>query len=241
MMYVAICDDNKSMLDFLNGKIGEILSENEMPCEISTFLSGTDFLESHKKQPFDVVFLDIVMPEIDGFKVAKQVREISKDTYIIFITTESSLVYDSFDYQPFYFIPKGKLEILNAKLKSVIGKLIEQIGENYTLCLELPHGEKKYIETDSIIYIGSESNYLDIVCQTETIYIRRKLNDMMNELPPKTFARIHNRFAVNMRYVGRIDNSRCKVILFDETELDISRAYKADFVEKYNIYLRNFA
>lgn len=64
MMYVAICDDNKSMLDFLNGKIAEILSENEMSCEISKFLSGTDFLESHKKQPFDVVFLDIVMPDI---------------------------------------------------------------------------------------------------------------------------------------------------------------------------------
>lgn len=241
MMYAAICDDNKPMLDFLNGKIGEILSENKTPCEISTFLSGTDFLESHKNKPFDVVFLDIKMPDIDGFGVAKQVRDISKDTYIIFITTESSLVYDSFDYQPFYFIPKGKPEILNAKLKSVIGKLIEQIGENYTLCLELPHGEKKYIDTNTIIYIGSESNYLEIVCQTETIYIRRKLNDMMNELPPKTFARIHNRFAVNMRYVGRIDNSKCKAILFDETELDISRAYKTDFVEKYNIFLRNFA
>lgn len=240
-MRVAVCDDNKQMLDFLREKIDADLTEYGMSHEISSYLSGQDFLNDHKSDPFDVVFLDIVMPDIDGFETAKQVKRISDKTYIIFVTTESSLVYDSFDYSPFYFIPKGKPEILKSKLKDVIAKLVERINENHTICFDLPRGEKKYISSDQIIYITSKSNYLDIVCRTETIHIRRKLNDILSELSPKSFARIHNRIIVNMRYVCRIDNTRFKAILNDETELDISRAYKAEFSEKYNIYLRNFS
>ncbi len=240
-MRVAVCDDNKQMLNFLREKIKANLNEYGMSHEISSYLSGRDFLNDHKSDPFDVVFLDIVMPDIDGFEAAKQVKRISEKTYIIFVTTESSLVFDSFDYSPFYFIPKGKPEILKSKLKDVIEKLVERINENHTICFDLPHGEKKYISSDQIIYITSRSNYLDIVCRTETIHIRRKLNDILDELSLKSFARIHNRIIVNMRYVSRIDNTRFKAILNDETELDISRAYKAEFSEKYNIYLRNFS
>ena len=75
MIRTAICDDNGSMPDFLNTKIAEIFKENEMHCEISTFHLGSDFLESHAKRPFDVVFLDIVMPDINGFVFSEGQQE----------------------------------------------------------------------------------------------------------------------------------------------------------------------
>lgn len=56
MTYVAICDDNKPILDFLNGRIDDLLTESGMDHEICSFQSGCDFLESHIKRPFDVVF-----------------------------------------------------------------------------------------------------------------------------------------------------------------------------------------
>lgn len=240
-MKVAVCDDNSVMMEYISRCVDETLISYDVPHEISSFVNGKEFIEQHKGSPFDVVFLDIKMPDIDGFEAAKQVRGISEKTYIIFITTESGLVYDSFDYHPFYFIPKGKTEILKAKLKSVIGKLLEQLKDNYTICFDLPHGEKKYVKTNDIIYIVSKSNYLDIVCKSETIYLRRKLSEILEELPTNLFSRINNRIVVNMGTVCRIDNTRMKATLFDGTELNISRTYKADFSEKYNIYLRNYS
>ena len=240
MLQVAVCDDNDVMLDMLAKEISKCFTALNVPHETNTMTSGAEFVVCHDKSPFDVAFLDIKMPDMDGFEVAKRIRNISEKTYIIFVTTESSLVYDSFDYRPFYFIPKGKTEVLKAKLKSVIGKLVDQISENRTICLELPYGEKKFINSDSIYYIASKSNYLDIVCKSETIHIRRKLNDLQQELPAKTFARIHNRYIVNMRHLSRIDTASLKAILYDETELEISRSYKAAFLEQYNIFLRNF-
>lgn len=241
ILKVAVCDDNKVMLEYISRKVDENFTTYDIPHKISSFLSGTNFIEQHRRTPFDVVFLDIKMPDIDGFEVAKQVRRVSEKTYIIFITTESGLVYDSFDYHPFYFIPKGKTEILNAKLKSVIWKLVEQIRDNYTICFNLPHGEKKYVKTGDIIYAASKSNYIDIVCKAETIHIRRKLDEILDELPAKSFARINNRIVVNMGTVCRVDNTRMKAVLFNDTELNISRRYKAEFSDKYNIFMRNYS
>lgn len=118
---------------------------------------------------------------------------------------------------------------------------MEQIKDNYPICIVLPHGEKKYIKTGDITYITSKSNYLDIVCKSETIHIRRRLDELLDELPPGSFARINNRIVVNMNVVCRVDNTRMKAILYDDTELNISRTYKAEFSEKYDIYLRNYS
>lgn len=240
-MRVAVCDDNKVSLEFISRKVDENLTSLNVVHEMSNFECGMDFISQHEKTPFDVVFLDIKLPDIDGFKAAKLVKMTSEKTQIIFVTTESALVYESFDYHPFYFIPKGKPEYLIEKIRSVIGKLIDEINDNWTICLDLPHNEKKYVDSNSIIYIASKSNYIDVVCKEGNFRMRLKLDDMLKKLPPKSFVRIHNRCILNMRYLGRIDNGRCKAILYDETELDISRSYKAEFVKRYSIFLRNYS
>ena len=81
MIRVAICDDNKPTLDFLSRVIDDVMNENGMIHETSVYLSGSNFLTNHRNAPYDVVFLDIVMPELNGFDVAKQLRSISKNTY----------------------------------------------------------------------------------------------------------------------------------------------------------------
>ena len=239
-MKVAVCDDNKSMLDFISKQISKDLEDNGIICEISSFLNGKEFIAQHEKTQFDVVFLDIKMPNIDGFTVAKELRNSSDNTQIIFVTTEDGLVYDSFNYQPFWFIPKTNPEILKAKLHTVIKKLTDKMAQNRKIRLLLPHGEEKYIYSDSVSYVFSKSNYLNIVCGSETINIREKINSFSEMLPRQTFARIHNRYIVNMQWIAAVDFAELKVILKNETVLDISRAYKQTFLEQYNTYQRNY-
>ena len=124
-MKVAVCDDNKVMLEFISGKAEEALISLNIDHEISNFERGMDFLSRQEKTPFDVVFLDIRLPDIDGFEAAHRSKIMSEKTQIIFVTTESSLVYESFDYQPFNFIPKGKPDYLADKIHSVLCKLID--------------------------------------------------------------------------------------------------------------------
>lgn len=149
-------------------------------------------------------------------------------------------MYDSFDYQPFWFIPKTNPETLKIKLKSVIKKFAEKTAQNRKIQLMLPHGEGKYIYSDSVLYVFSKSNYLNIVCGSETINIREKINVFFEKLPQQTFARIHNRYIVNMQQIAAVDFAQLKIIVKNETILDISRAYKQPFLEQYNTFQRNF-
>lgn len=91
MINIAICDDNKAMLDYLSREIGECFQEALVNTKISSFDSGKAFVLSHRSTPFDVVFLDIVMPDINGFDVAKIVRQISDETYIILLQLKTIL------------------------------------------------------------------------------------------------------------------------------------------------------
>ncbi len=239
-MRVAVCDDNKVMLDFLTRQISECLNLHHIKNDVSKFSCGTDFVSKNEQKPFDIIFLDIKMPDISGFEVAKKVRSQSENVYIIFITTEDNLVYDSFDFRPFNFIPKTDSEVFKIKLDNVIGKLADHIRENRPICLSLPFNEKKYVHPTDIIYILSKSNYLDIICQQETIHIRGKVESILELLSPKYFARIHNRCIVNLKHLCRIDNTHFKALIDNGIELDISRTYKAVLIEKYNVYLRDF-
>lgn len=71
-MKTAVCDDNKSMLKFISEQIVECMKAHGIVCEISSFLNGKDFIAAQDKAAFDIVFLDIKMPDLDGFEVAKK-------------------------------------------------------------------------------------------------------------------------------------------------------------------------
>lgn len=240
MIRAAICDDEPTILDYLHEHISKEFKRQGADIQIDKFTSGKDFLKAHKAEQFDVAFLDIKMPDIDGFEVAKELRGSSDNTKIIFVTTEDGLVYDSFDYQPFWFIPKTNPEILKTKLKTVIQKLIDKIAQNRKICLKLPHGEEKYIYSNSILYIYSQSNYLNIVTESETINIREKINVFFEKLPQQTFVRIHNRYIVNMQQIAAVDCTDYKIVLKNEEVQYVSRAYKSSFLEHYNLFQRNF-
>lgn len=239
-MKVAVCDDNKVMLEYISRKVDENLTSLDVVHKITNFESGTDFISQHEKAPFDVVFLDIKMPDIDGFEVAKSLRTLSDSTQIVFVTTEDGLVYDSFDYQPFCFIPKAKPEILKVKLETVIKKLTDKLAQNRKICLKLPHDEKRYIYTDSILYVFSQSNYLNVIIESETISIREKIVTFFEKLPQQTFVRVHNRYIVNMQWIAAVDFAEFKITMKNDDTFYVSRSYKSSFLDNYNRFQRNF-
>ena len=241
MIYAAICDDNEAMLNFLTSKISDILTENGMCFEIQPFLSGEGFLKSHESSPFDVVFMDIIMPGMDGFEVAKQIRKISNNTYIIFITTESSLVYESFDFQPFYFIPKGKPQVVEERLNHVIGKLVLHTSANEKIMVDGAYDNKKYIAPDEILFIKSSSNQITFyLSEGTTFQIRRKLSEFYDTLNHYIFARTHNRIVVNMKHIERVDLPNMEILLDNGEIISISRSCKSDFETSYLRFTRNF-
>lgn len=241
MVQVAVCDDNEQMLDFLGSTTDRLLAEKGLTHKISTFSNGQDLLRIHTESPFDVIFLDIVMPELDGFETAKQIRKISGDTYIIFVTTESSLVYESFDFQPFYFIPKSKTKIIMNRLQYVVNKLILHIAANEKILISGAYDNKRFVSPNKILYIKSNVNSIEYhLTDGTTQTVRGKLDAALQSLSPHIFARTHNRFIVNMQHIDTADYPNMEIRLDNGELIGISRGYKKGFEEAYLRYTRNF-
>ena len=74
-MRIAVCDDNKVTLDFLCEEIGREFSKTKADFSLDVFENGADFLSQHETTPFDIVFLDIDMPTINGFEIAERINK----------------------------------------------------------------------------------------------------------------------------------------------------------------------
>ena len=85
MFRIAVCDDEKVYLDCLSKKIEVCFKEFEIEISLDKYLNAVSFLEQHEQNPYDVVFLDILMPEMNGLDVANRIRNLSEKTIIIFI------------------------------------------------------------------------------------------------------------------------------------------------------------
>lgn len=241
MIRIAVCDDKKIFVDIISRTVKDEFRSRNIDCAIKNFYSGNEFLNKHKAETFDVVFLDIVMPDMNGFEVAKEIVRISEKTLIVFVTTESSLVFDSLDFRPFHFIPKSSVDVLTDRLKYVVSKLEIQLIDSKSICFNLPYDEKKYLYPKDIISIKSKANYYIIKTKKkDEIQVRGKIDSAMSILPERIFARVHNRYIVNMSYIKKVDYPNLLIIMCDDTDVDISRSFKKDFMEKYNNYLRNY-
>lgn len=241
MIRIAIVDDESYFLNLLYEKISELIRDDFSDHSIQKFTSGNDFLLQHKNEHFDVVFLDIVMPGTDGFHIANEICNISEQTYIIFVTTESMLVYDSFSFRPFDFIPKTSVDIMEIKLKRTVRRLSLRFAKEKTLKINLPHNKTISVKIFDIVLLTSLGNNIQYhMKNNNTVEIRRKLFDAETELDSMIFLRIHKSYIVNMGFIEKIDYQALKVVLKDGAIIPISRPYKKDAEKRYNEYLSKF-
>lgn len=238
-MNIAICDDEKYMIDKVWHYVKLTLDSNQMNYTCDFFTDSSSLIAANSIKPFDVIFLDILIPEISGFEAAAMIRKHSPKSYIIFITSNEESVYDSFEYQPFQFIRKDKDEILSNRIIHVVESLLTHLKQNRVITLDLSFSENKNLPISDIIAVKSERNYIEYyLYNSEIVRTRGKIIDTEKELADMDFVRIHNRWLINMRHIISIDYPNNEVHLSNAEIAPLSRNKKAMLQEKYLKYLR---
>ena len=116
MIKIAVVDDEEMVLK----RICRIINENLMAEKtVYTFNSSVDFFSNINNLNFDLVFLDIEIPEISGFQLAESIRAALPNSTIIFVSNMEHLVFESFKFQPFRFVKKGSMKNINM-LKNIV-------------------------------------------------------------------------------------------------------------------------
>lgn len=103
---LAICDDDTNDIAIMKKNILQYTIESDNNIVVSSYFSASDLLSDYKNHLYQIVLLDIEMPDINGMELARQLRDMDDDLLIVFTTSYPEYMHESFEVQPFQFITK---------------------------------------------------------------------------------------------------------------------------------------
>lgn len=205
MINIAICDDEAILVDIFARRIADILQAKDIKNSIFKYVNGIDLLKDIKNGiRINVLFLDISMPNIDGFKLAEEINKLFLDIKIIFLTSHSDKIAEGYKYKAFRFLIKdGKDEFLEEALFSSIKEIRnKEIPIEFKIKDE--YGEKKYlmINKSEIIYLEHNARTLEMHT-TKGLYTiaTGTLNEIYNILGALEFTLVHRSYIINFKHI----------------------------------------
>ena len=226
MVRIAVVDEEKIMSEIIYYRVKNVMYYQRQDYILNTFTSGKELLEEHEADPFDLVFLDIDMPEITGLQIAQKLRDRDSNIEIVFVTNKSELVYESFKYTPFRFIRKTRMDYeIEETITSFLAK---REKSKVTYVFSLKEGKKTVTLTD-IIYIEAHSHKLSVFMSGSYFVANGNMKDIEKSISEFGFIRVHQSFLVNYRYIFFVKPK--EIILDNGNSLPISRG-KVEIVQE---------
>lgn len=199
---VAVCDDEQTQIDILKNNLIKYSIDTDIEFFIDEYISGELLIEKYKsaKSPYDIIFLDMEMPDIKGLDVAAAIRELpDRNVSIAFVTSYPEYMQDSFDVQTSQYIIKPVVYEQLAKKLDIILKCINASYTNIKVISE-KNGERVLYLDDVICIETEKSSKLLVTTISETFLITAKLSDLAKELSDKDFISVHRTCLANMKY-----------------------------------------
>ena len=236
MVRVAICDDDNTFLELIENVVKDTFVKEEAEYEVDSYNSGQQIIDALAEKRYDLILLDICMPEVSGFDVAQQIHNITKGDNLIFVSSEEQLVYQTFDFRPLGFVRKHELD---KELSNALSKWYHQCGKYLNDVLQLDIVQEMTsvtVKLTEVMYIESYLHYVYVYTETSEYKVRGKISDYEYLTERKDFARLNVSCICNFNHAKKVNLNSVK--LYNGKEVSISRALKKSVQEKYSIFLR---
>ena len=221
MYQAGIIDDELDILNATKAMLAKQFTQANTAVAFDFFTNSEDFLSMLEKHfNYDILFLDIEMPGMDGISLCKTIRNIAPDALVIFISNKEELVFQTFEVQPFRFIRKSELkELCPSLVDSIIAELKRRTPQ--TIKITEASGDVISFDVRNILYVEAQRKECKIVTKDGEALVKLKLMDLEERLKDFHFIKVHRSFLVNMDSIFRI--TKTNVILTNNEELPISR------------------
>ncbi len=157
---VAFVDDDPESRKMIIAKVDEMFASMECKMESFPYSDGNEFYQALERQRFDIVFLDIEMPGIDGILLAKKMKTNGKENRIVYVSNREDLVFDSLETRPYGFVRKSHFQDDMRKIIRFFVQELTSEDDNYLLIQS--EGSKVNLPIDDILYIESNKRYQQI-------------------------------------------------------------------------------
>lgn len=231
MLRIVFCDDEPNTVKYYENYLADLLKQRGVSYTADSFTDSGKLLSLlYTGYTWDVYFLDIDMPMVNGLNLGKKIREVNPDAYLIYLSIHRELVFDTFENRAFRFLPKDEF---HSRIEECVDSLLKDMKrEDQVQMLTLDSGGKLYrYGIDVIQYIKSTDKYVEITLQdgTTSEAIRYKITDLEEQLNAAGFIRVHRSYLVNYKYIRSIRPAQ--IVMDDGTVIPISR-YRAEAIRQ---------
>ncbi len=159
---IAICDDINEMCVCIENKVEGILKNKSIGYEIDIFNSGEELCRMLDEIRYDLIFLDIEFPKMDGIEIGKYIREIKKDniTQIVYVSGRKKYAMELFQVRPIDFIVKP---LEDKQLERVIDIYIDIMGGMKNFFEYRKSYSHKKVELYKIMYFIRDNRKVTVV------------------------------------------------------------------------------
>ncbi|MCL2153050.1 MAG: LytTR family DNA-binding domain-containing protein [Oscillospiraceae bacterium] len=235
MLRIAICDDNEhvcvQMKEFCASFLGDSINY-----ELLIFNDGLQL--TNYEQHLDIVFLDIEMPFLDGFKAAEDLNKRNRDTRIIFLTNYSEMMQKAFKVKAFRYLVKPVNE---EDLKESLAEAIKDVYSNTKVIVDCSEAE---VKTEIIVY-EKDIMYIEAIGDGSVIYTvdqgnlisRKPLKYWEEKLADALFFQTHKSFIVSLAYVTSVRKN--SVTILGGAEVPLAKRKAAIFNDYVAAYIKS--
>ncbi len=231
MYKIAMVEDEEYAAAVLSDMLLRYGKEAGVSFEISHFQNAITFLTNYSPV-FDIVFMDIELPYLNGMEAAKKLREQDTDTMLVFVTNVAQMAAKGYEVSAFDFVVKPlSYPALRMKLDRICSTLARRSYKRVTI---LSEGCKICIAARDILYVEVSDHTLIYHTEEGNFPAYGSMSKAKEQLEGEDFFMCNSCYLVNLRYVRRIQKYS---VLVGGDELQISHPRKKAFLQALNAYI----
>ena len=222
-MKISIVDDDPKWVERIKNEVMRYDENKEM--EMDVFLSGEEYLK--KQAQYDISFIDIEMPGIDGFETISAARKYNPNGIYVILTTHVEMSRKGYVVNAFRYLDKTQLE----EMRETIESAQVLLGRNEKIEVNVINDGVRKLTLKNIIYIETEKHYILIHTKHGVVKCSDRMQDVEKMLPDNWFNRCHHAYIVNL---DEINDIKDKIIyLSNGDDIDVSDRKMGRFKKAY--------
>ena len=211
MLSIAVCDDEIQECCRIADRIREVLEEMKISCTIRQYNSGRELLRA--QEDFDIIFLDIIMRDLDGIQTAQLVRGKAYDRILIFLSSSRDYVFDAYDVEAFQYLLKP---LDGHKLRKVLEAAVRKTQKQSREFILVSKGRQtRKLFLDDISYFEIRGRVIEVHGREGIFTYYEQIGILEKNLQGKGFFRCHKSYLINLKHV---DSYNRQEVILDQGE-----------------------
>lgn len=226
MIKIAIVDDDEEMLGCIESYLKRFSEETGVEITDARFTEAISFLE--QSHFFDLVFLDIEMPFMNGMKAAEKLRETNGSIALIFVTNTAKYAIKGYSVNAIDYLLKP---VNYARFSALMKKTVRMLDENADSDITLrTSGGVRKVQIGSVVCVEIKEHLLVWHTDSGRIETWGTLKDAEKTLPSDRFARCNHNYIVGLKHVERVDGDFA--VLYGGERIPVSRSKRKAFLAR---------